>query len=122
MTNEYFNFSPLGYLKKNRKPVEIISKYFWVKVVEMLQHNWALIDKDLDSGDCTVFFIHDLSGVFDRLRFSSMEDAFRALRRNGFHRFNDDKEAQQSIVPPHPPFFEDQHPNGPIYSSGRFWH
>lgn len=117
-----FTVRTSGYLIKNRKPVEIISRDFWIKIVEMLQHHWALIDDDPDSGSCTVFFIHDLSGVFDRLRFASKQDAFRALRRNGFGRFTEDNESQKFIAPPHPPFYEDQHENGPIYSSGRFWH
>lgn len=45
--------------------VEIVSRDYWVKIVEMLQQNWALIDESAKSR-CTVFFLHDLSGVFDR--------------------------------------------------------
>jgi hypothetical protein len=101
--------------------IEIMSGDYWFKVVEVLQQNWALIDKDSDSAACTVFFIHDRSGVFDRLRFSSVEEAFDALLRNGFVQFAEDQEAQKFIAPPMPPFFETKHPNGPIYSSGRFW-
>jgi hypothetical protein len=104
-----------------REPVEIKSDDYWFKVVEMLQQNWALIDEDAHSGACTVFFIQDGSGVFDRLRFTSLEEAHRALHRNGFARFVEDREAQKFIASPMPPFFEIQHPNGAIYSSGRFW-
>ena len=105
----------------SRQIVEIISTDFWFKIVEMLQQNWALIEKDLDSDTCTIYFIHDGSGVFDQIRFASKDDTFCALRRNGFHRFTEDKEAQEFIKPPRPPFCKDKHPNGPIYSSGRFW-
>ena len=114
------NFSPKRQ-NLNRQFVEIKSTDFWFKVVEMLQQNWALIEKDFDSDSCTIYFIHDGSGIFDRLKFASEEDAFRALRRNGFHRFAVDKKSQEFIAYPRPPFYEDQHDNGPIYSSGRFW-
>jgi hypothetical protein len=103
------------------KQVEIKSIDFWFKIVEMLQQNWALIDKDIDSDACTVFFIDDAAGVFDQLRFSSEKEAIGSLRRNGFARLADEQEAQKFIVLPCRPFFETQHPNGTIYSSGRFW-
>ena len=101
--------------------MEIKSKDYWFKVVEMLQQNWALIDKTDSSSGCIVYFVHDASGVFDRIQFSSEEEAFHALKRNGFARFSEDDEAHKLIAPPQPPFFETQHPNGPIYSSGRYW-
>jgi len=87
----------------------------------MLEQIWALIEKDPGSETCTVLFIMDNSGVFDRIRFPSAEEASHALRRNGFSPFGEDKEDQIFVVTPVPPFFEDCHPNGPIYSSGRFW-
>ena len=59
--------------------------------------------------------------MFDRLSFLSVAEAENALRRNGFARFADDKESQEFIAIPEEPFREEQHPNGPIYSSGRFW-
>lgn len=71
-------------------PVEIKSADYWFKVVGMLQQNWALVDQAPDNDACTVFFLHDASGVFDRLRFPSLEDASRALRRNGFVRLAED--------------------------------
>ncbi len=101
--------------------IEITSSDYWFKVVDMLQQNWALIDKLNESADCTVYFIHDASGVFDRIQFSSVEEAFQELTRNGFKRFSEDTQAQKIIAPPQPPFYEAQHPNGPIYSSGRYW-
>lgn len=103
------------------KQVEIQSRDYWFKVVEMLQQTWALIDQAPEREACTVHFVHDGSGVFDRLNFRSIHEAEVALRRNGFSRYAEDSEAQKFIFAPKPPFFEAQHPNGPLYSSGRFW-
>jgi hypothetical protein len=74
-----------------------------------------------DGKDCTVFFFGDTSNVFDRLSFPSVAQAGVALRRNGFARFAVDKKAQEFIPIPQTPFHEGAHPNGRIYSSGKFW-
>jgi len=100
--------------------VEITSKDYWFKVVEFLQQNWALIDVHQDSS-ATVYFINDTSGVFDRMTFPSRDDAQDGLRINGFKLFAEDGEAQKFIAAPDAPFRDAKHPNGPIYSSGRFW-
>ena len=100
--------------------VEIKSRDYWFKVVEMLQQNWALIDS-LPDGVCNVFFVGDTSGIFDEIRFDSIDEAYKSLRRNGFAKYSDDKKAQGFIYPPEPPFYRSIHPNGPIYSSGRYW-
>jgi hypothetical protein len=99
--------------------VSITSRDYWFKIVEFLQQNWALIDSD--ERGVTVWFIGDTSGVFDQIAFSSTEEAFQALTRNGFRRFTDDEKAQSFLRAPEPPFVPRPHPNGPIYSSGRFW-
>ena len=98
--------------------VEVASRIYWFKIVDFLQQNWALIDR-ADLG-IVVYFIGDTSGVFDELSFSSNEDAELALLRNGFNRFDLDRNAQSFIAVPQPPFYRQPHPNGPIYSSGRF--
>ena len=100
--------------------INIESTDYWFKVVEMLQQNWALIDK-MDDSQFKVYFIGDTSGVFDEMIFPSLDEAHIALRRNGFSGFADDKAAQGFIAPPEPPFYQSSHPNGLIYSSGRFW-
>ena len=104
-----------------RSEVEIRSRDYWCKVVESLQQNWALIDMGAEGAGCTVFFLGDTSGVFDRLRFPSAAEAEVALLRNGFKRYDTDPEAREFIGKPEPPFWESRHPNGPIYSSGRYW-
>lgn len=100
--------------------VEITSRDYWFKVVEMLQQNWALVDAD-DTGGVTVFFVDDRSGVFDQMSFPSSERAATALARNGFRRLAHDPHAQQFLAAPTPPFKKSVHPNGAIYSSGRYW-
>ncbi len=52
----------------------------WFKVVEFLQQNWAVIIED-DRGVLIVFY-GDTRGVFDELRYDSVEEAARALYRN----------------------------------------
>ena len=89
----------------------------WVKVVGFLEHNWAVVE---DSGSAArVWFIDDASGVFDRVELSSKSDAESALRRNGFKPTHSD--ARLKTVAPCPPFKPSPHPNGNIYSSGRYW-
>ena len=101
--------------------VGIRSRDYWFKIVEFLQQNWALIDEDAAAGTCTVYFLSDTSGVFDRLSFPSVRSAEYELGANGFRRYRLDRKAQSIIRPPDPPFVESVHPLGPIYSSGRFW-
>jgi len=97
-----------------------MTKDYWVKIVGMLQQNWALILPEQHDG-VRVDFITDTGGVFDSLPFSCADDAKAALMRNGFVRYADDMEMQSFISSPKPPFQPGSHPNGKIYSSGRFW-
>jgi len=102
------------------EPVLIHSADFWVKIVEMLQRNWAVIESG-STPDVCVYFISDTSGVFDEIVFPSTSAARQALARNGFRRFAEDTHLQSFLRPPSAPFRRSPHPNGPIYSSGRFW-
>lgn len=67
------------------------------------------------------FFVDDGSGVFDQLDFGRPDEAVAALVRNGFSRFRESPDLQEFLEPPPPPFTASAHPNGKIYSSGRFW-
>lgn len=88
-----------------------------VKVIGMLQQNWAVI-VSLDAR-ATVLFVDDRSGVFDCLEFVDEDAAIRSLERNGF---KDHSPSSQHVMPsPEWPLVEGRHPNGPIYSSGTFW-
>jgi len=92
----------------------------WVKVVAMLQQNWAAIEPA--GKGVRVYFINDGSQVFDQMEFGSTIEAEDALARNGYRRFVLVPDAQRFLRAPGPSFTWGSHPNGPIYSSGRFWH
>jgi hypothetical protein len=102
------------------EPVAIRSADFWVKVVEMLQQNWAVIEAE-EAEAVRVHFISDTSGVFDEIAFPSASAAREALGHNGFRRFAEDSNLKSFLRPPSAPFRRTAHPNGRIYSSGRFW-
>jgi hypothetical protein len=84
----------------------------------MLQHNWALIEEETA---VRVYFISDTGGVFDEIAFPSASSAHEALALNGFRRLAASTDLQSFLRPPLAPFRRSTHPNGPIYSSGRFW-
>lgn len=100
--------------------VSIKSSDFWVKIVEVLQQNWAVVETEADAS-ARIYFINDTSGVFDEMSFPSTKIAEGALEQNGFTRFSASADLQAFLRPPSAPFLKASHPNGPIYSSGRFW-
>ena len=100
--------------------LQIIGDDLWVKIVEMLQQNWAAIEPDAVAG-VRVLFINDTSDVFDEMTFTSEAEAIAGLTRNGFRRFADAPDLQSFLCAPRPPFRPGRHPSGAIYSSGRFW-
>lgn len=100
-------------------PIQIQSRDYWFKVIEMLQQNWALVESG--GSGVTVYFLSDTSGVFDEIPFDTQAAAEAALRLNGFRHLSEDPQAAAFLRCPQPPFQRQPHPNGPIYSSGRFW-
>lgn len=99
--------------------VPISSRDYRLKVADLLQQNWALIDATSEGARVCLF--EDTSGAFDELIFPSKADAEVALFGNGFRRYAEDGRAQGFIARPEPQFRRQPHPNGPIYSGGRFW-
>lgn len=99
--------------------IAIDNRDYWIKVVGMLQQNWALISSA--ASNVRVYFLNDVGGIFDELDFDSTDDAVRALTRNGFSRFSENREIQKFIAPPREPFSLGSHPAGKIYSSGKYW-
>ncbi len=96
-----------------------LAKAPWFKIVEFLQQNWAVtVERE---NDVLVVFYGDTCGVFDEIIFDSIDMAEQALQQNGFAKFMDDREAQDFIALPCGKFTEEPHPNGRIYSSGRYW-
>lgn len=81
------------------KNIELNSETFWVKIVDFLQQNWALIEMIDDK--VIVYFIQDASMVFDKIEFKTIEDAEKGLLKNGFKLYLDNNENfQDFIVPP----------------------
>lgn len=91
----------------------------WFKIVDFLQQNWAVVLKEESMS--RIVFYDDLCGVFDEVRYPSFEEAVSALKRNGFSKYRDDPEAEDFVALPQGEFHLRDHPNGLIYSSGRFW-
>lgn len=100
-----------------KKEIEIKSDEFWVKIVDFLQQNWALIEQK--EGKFSVSFVNDGSGVFDKLEFDNEQEAINGLVRNGFKKYSDPiEDFTQFIKPPARPFFESPKI---IYSNGLYW-
>lgn len=91
----------------------------WFKVVDFLQQNWAVVIEK--KKDVLVVFYGDTCGIFDEIAFATKSKAEYALQRNGFSKFLEDTMAKDIIGIPKGDFTERPHPNGRIYSSGRFW-
>ncbi len=100
-------------------PVKVLRKIYWVKIVSFLQQNWAAIDDLPDASGVRIWFFSDVSTVFDFIDYPSRANARAALRVNGFSVFT--AEDFDFIARPSPPFEWQSHPNGEIYSSGRYW-
>ena len=89
--------------------VTVHSTDLWVKIVEMLQQNWAAIEAD-GADAVRVYFISDTSGVFDEMSFDSMAAAREALGRNGFRRFAEHSDLDALLRLPSPPYHRAAHP------------
>ncbi len=99
------------------KEIELKSETFWVKIVDFLQQNWALIE--IIDSKIIVFFIQDASMIFDKMEFNTIQEAENGLLKNGFKLYLDENENfQDFIVPPKKPYGESLRP---IYSSGQYW-
>lgn len=101
--------------------IEITSRDYWFKVVGMLQQNWVLLEPNKEKSGFTIYFISDASGVFDQMEFADLAEAESQLRVNGFGKYSEDEKARDFITPPSSPFYKSSHPNGAIYSSGKYW-
>lgn len=99
---------------------DLTSPAWWVKIVGMLQHNWAL--PVLLEDRHVLLFVGDTAGMFDRIDFDDRRSMRNALIDNGFVEFARDPELQEFLAPPEFPLSVKLHPNGFIYSSGQYWH
>ncbi len=67
---------------------KINNREWWIKVLGMMSHNWALIEMNAD-GSATVYFFQDTPegdrpAVIDSLQFENILAAQQGLRWNGF--------------------------------------
>ena len=90
---------------------------FWLKIVGMLQHNWARLETNTE-GKVVVSFIHDGAVVFDELAFKTIKEAEDGLSYNGFLKFNNHHWMKALVSPPTPPF---KKLFRPTYSNGDYW-
>jgi hypothetical protein len=133
LTQPEVSFDPSG------PPVfEIQSREWWIKVLGMLQHNWALIEESVD-GSATVYFFHDCgatnmpfpsykmfqlkgrSAIVDSLEFDSLESACKGLRRNDFMPVKEALSGIDTGMRPQGFFYDARSSENGIYSREGNW-
>lgn len=115
---------------------KISNRDWWVKVLGMLQHNWALIE-EYSSGTTTLYFFHDggmtlgSSGyrfseirsrcaVVDSLDFPNKKAALQALKKNDFFRLAE-RPGPWTNAYPRGHFYDARATEEGIYSNGGYW-
>jgi hypothetical protein len=108
----------------DRPIFNISNRNWWVKVLGMLCHNWALIESGY-GGAVEIYFFQDTAygerpKIVDSLSFHNLSSAIAALKRNGFEELSQypgpwvGAEPQGEIW--------DGRASGPrIYSEGGYW-
>ena len=114
-----FNFAELT------PPVfKIGNRDWWVKVLGMLCHNWALIERN-DDGTATAYFFQDQGGnerpaVIDSLSFAGVREARQGLKENGFELLNTYPGPWMGCEPKGF-IYDDRDANNLIYSQLGYW-
>ena len=114
-----FNFAELT------PPVfKISNRDWWVKVLGMLCHNWALIERN-DDGTATAYFFQDQGGnerpaIIDSLSFAGVSEAMDGLKRNGFE-FLKNYPGPWMGCEPKGFIYDDRNELNKIYSNGKYW-
>jgi hypothetical protein len=115
---------------------KISNRDWWLKVLGMLQHNWALIEEE-SNGVTTVYFFHDegmtLSSnryrlseirsrcaVVDSLNFPNRKAALQALEGNGFFHLAQRPGPWMNAYPSGH-FYDARATEEGIYSKGGYW-
>ena len=102
----------------------IANRNWWAKVLGMLCHNWALMDRG-NNGSVVIYFFQDTAygerpKVVDSLKFDGAIDAMRAMRRNGFVELRRNPGPWVGAEPRG--YIWDGRVSGPrIYSEGGYW-
>jgi ADP-ribosylglycohydrolase len=106
-------------------PRDLLQGELWVKVVEFMQQNWAVLQADTPSESARIWFIDDGLSVFDYIDYESHATARRALRLNGFELYDAsehdwlESRLPEHLGPGHTP--ELRWSPRRIYSSGKHW-
>lgn len=117
-------------------PFEIKSRDWWIKILGMLSHNWALIEET--TAGARVYFFHDAGttkgfdgsyksrslfnrvAVVDSLDFESIEEAEHALMRNGFDLLEENPGPWLGMQP-EGNYYDARATEPGVYSKGDYW-
>lgn len=126
-----------GFDKDGPPVMTIKSRSWWVKPLEMISHNWALIEENQDES-ATVYFFHDLGipkgsnsgytlkqlkgrcAVVDSLDFAYEDLAKMALKYNGFRMLQDNPGPWDGYEP-FGTFYDARNTEEGVYSKGGYW-
>jgi hypothetical protein len=103
---------------------KINNREWWIKVLGMMSHNWALIEVNVDHA-ATVYFFQDTPhpdrpAVIDSLNFENVLAAQQGLRRNGFSLLKKTPGPWLGDVPKGH-FYDNRASGNLIYSKLGFW-
>lgn len=114
-----YNFADL------KPPVfKIGNRDWWVKVLGMLSHNWALIERNPD-GSATVYFFQDTSAgkrpaIIDSIHFPSILQARQGLFNNDFQILSRYPGPWMGCEP-RGFIYDSRNEQNKIYSNGKYW-
>ena len=118
--------NPTKYNFADLKPPEfkIGNRDWWVKVLGMLSHNWALIERN-PQGDTTVYFFQDCPhgsrpAIIDSLEFPSVLKARQGLAQNGFQLLKSYPGPWMGCEPKGF-IYDNRNEQNKIYSNGKYW-
>ena len=126
---------------KPPKQFKINSTEWWVKPLEMMVHNWALVENQA-TGETVIYFFHDQGktkgggaspnpyklfsqssgyiAVIDSLEFENVFKAEQGLSHNGFTMLAD-TEGSWTGGEPEGQIYDARKYESGIYSSGEYW-
>jgi hypothetical protein len=114
-----YNFADL-----NPPVFKISNRDWWVKVLGMLCHNWALIERNPD-GNAIVYFFQDTPhgdrpAIIDSLEFQSILQARQALLNNDFKILRSYSGPWMGCEPKGF-IYDNRSVRNKIYSNGKYW-
>ena len=105
------------------KLIEILSKKYWYKCFENMQHTTAIIAESEDKKGYVIYFFGGACCTttqesFDEIYYESFEEAQKDLGYNGFRSGKEDKDGCFKLTPP---VYKGTKEDHRIYSSGKYW-